>query len=150
VHSVSGKINYGGLKHNSLFLGLVLPSGGWQSLIIKELSRVQNKNCRNNPLKFSQPRFISFPQLFSVFGLSLKNRCFSNNQFKKYILFVLIYNVLIIRLTIVLSSFLRIKCLNYFRPNIRHNYSKMTLKSFPNTRLGPYVTKLFTAVIKVS
>ncbi len=30
VHSVFGEINYGGLKHN---LGLVLPSGGWQSLI---------------------------------------------------------------------------------------------------------------------
>ncbi len=29
-----GKINYGGLKHNSLYLGLVLPSGGWQSLIL--------------------------------------------------------------------------------------------------------------------
>jgi hypothetical protein len=27
VHSVFGKINYGGLKHNSLYLGLVLPSG---------------------------------------------------------------------------------------------------------------------------
>jgi hypothetical protein len=34
VHSVFGKINYGGLKHNSLYLALVLPSGGWQSLII--------------------------------------------------------------------------------------------------------------------
>jgi hypothetical protein len=33
VHSVFGEINYGGLKHNSLYLGLVLPSGGWQSLI---------------------------------------------------------------------------------------------------------------------
>ncbi len=33
VHSVFGKINYGSLKHNSLYLGLVLPSGGWQSLI---------------------------------------------------------------------------------------------------------------------
>jgi hypothetical protein len=28
VHSVFVKINYGGLKHNSLYLGLVLPSGG--------------------------------------------------------------------------------------------------------------------------
>jgi hypothetical protein len=28
VHSVFGKINYGGLKHSSLYLGLVLPSGG--------------------------------------------------------------------------------------------------------------------------
>ncbi len=28
AHSVFGKINYGGLKHNSLFLGLVLTSGG--------------------------------------------------------------------------------------------------------------------------
>jgi hypothetical protein len=28
VHSVFGKINYGGLKHISLYLGLVLPSGG--------------------------------------------------------------------------------------------------------------------------
>jgi len=28
LHSVFGKINYGGLKHNSLYLGLVLPSGG--------------------------------------------------------------------------------------------------------------------------
>ena len=27
VHSVFGKMNYGGLKHNSLYLGLVLPSG---------------------------------------------------------------------------------------------------------------------------
>jgi hypothetical protein len=26
VHSVFGKINYGGLKHNSLYMGLVLPS----------------------------------------------------------------------------------------------------------------------------
>jgi hypothetical protein len=34
VHSVFGKINYGGLKHNSLHLGLVLPSGGWQSLFV--------------------------------------------------------------------------------------------------------------------
>jgi hypothetical protein len=25
---VFGKINYGGLKHNSLYLGLVLPFGG--------------------------------------------------------------------------------------------------------------------------
>jgi hypothetical protein len=28
LHYVFGKINYGGLKHNSLYLGLVLPSGG--------------------------------------------------------------------------------------------------------------------------
>jgi hypothetical protein len=28
VHSVFGKINYGVLKHNSLYLGLALPSGG--------------------------------------------------------------------------------------------------------------------------
>jgi hypothetical protein len=28
VHSVFGKINYGGLKHSNLYLGLVLPSGG--------------------------------------------------------------------------------------------------------------------------
>jgi hypothetical protein len=28
VHYVFGKINYGGLKHNSLYLGLALPSGG--------------------------------------------------------------------------------------------------------------------------
>jgi hypothetical protein len=28
VHSVFGEINNGGLKHNSLYLGLVLPSGG--------------------------------------------------------------------------------------------------------------------------
>jgi hypothetical protein len=28
VHSVFGKINYGGLKHNNLYLGLVKPSGG--------------------------------------------------------------------------------------------------------------------------
>jgi hypothetical protein len=34
VHSVFGKINHGGLKHNSLYMGLVLPSGGWQSLIV--------------------------------------------------------------------------------------------------------------------
>ncbi len=27
MHSVFGKINYGVLKHNSLYLGLVLPSG---------------------------------------------------------------------------------------------------------------------------
>jgi len=33
VHSLFGKINYGGLKHNSLYLGLELPSDGWQSLI---------------------------------------------------------------------------------------------------------------------
>ncbi len=33
LHSVFGKINYGGLKHNSLYLGLGLPSSGWQSLI---------------------------------------------------------------------------------------------------------------------
>jgi hypothetical protein len=33
VHSVFGKINYGSLKHNSLYLVLVLPSGGWQSLL---------------------------------------------------------------------------------------------------------------------
>ncbi len=33
MHSVFGKINYGGLKHNSLYLGPVLPSGGGQSLI---------------------------------------------------------------------------------------------------------------------
>jgi hypothetical protein len=28
MHSAFCKINYGGLKHNSLYLGLVLPSGG--------------------------------------------------------------------------------------------------------------------------
>jgi hypothetical protein len=28
VHSVFGKINYDNLKHNSLYLGLVLPYGG--------------------------------------------------------------------------------------------------------------------------
>jgi hypothetical protein len=28
VHSVLGKINYGGLKHNSVYLRLVLTSGG--------------------------------------------------------------------------------------------------------------------------
>ncbi len=33
MHYVFGKTNYGGLKHNSLYLGLVLASGGWQSLI---------------------------------------------------------------------------------------------------------------------
>ncbi len=33
MHSVFGKINYGGLKCNSLYLGLVLQSSGWQSLI---------------------------------------------------------------------------------------------------------------------
>ncbi len=36
MHYVLGKINYGGLKHNSLYLGLVLLSGGWQSLIDAE------------------------------------------------------------------------------------------------------------------
>ena len=38
VNSVFGKINNGGLKHNSLYLGLVRPSGGWQSLIAILLS----------------------------------------------------------------------------------------------------------------
>jgi hypothetical protein len=33
VHYVFGKINHGGLKHSSLSLGLVLPSGGSQSHI---------------------------------------------------------------------------------------------------------------------
>ena len=33
MHSVFGKVNYGGLKHNSLYFGQVLPYGGWQSLI---------------------------------------------------------------------------------------------------------------------
>ncbi len=33
MHSVFGKINYGDLKPNSVYLGLVLPSGGCQSLI---------------------------------------------------------------------------------------------------------------------
>ncbi len=33
---VFGKINYGGWKHNSSYLGLVLPSGGWQSLIVDQ------------------------------------------------------------------------------------------------------------------
>ncbi len=28
MHSVFGKINYGGLKHNSFYSGLVLSSGG--------------------------------------------------------------------------------------------------------------------------
>jgi hypothetical protein len=28
VHSVFGEINYGGLKHNSIYLGLVVPSSG--------------------------------------------------------------------------------------------------------------------------
>ena len=32
MHSVLGKINYGGSKCSSLYLGLVLPSGGRQSL----------------------------------------------------------------------------------------------------------------------
>ncbi len=33
MHYVFGKINYGCLKHNSLYLGLMLPPGGLQSLI---------------------------------------------------------------------------------------------------------------------
>jgi hypothetical protein len=36
VHSVFGKINYGGLKHNSLYTGLVLPSGERKSLIAEK------------------------------------------------------------------------------------------------------------------
>ncbi len=34
VHYVFDKINYGSLKHSSLYLGLVQPSGGRQSLIV--------------------------------------------------------------------------------------------------------------------
>ncbi len=39
MHSVFGKINYGCLKH----LGLVQPSGGWQSLIEQLICTVQIK-----------------------------------------------------------------------------------------------------------
>jgi hypothetical protein len=57
VHSVLVTINYGGLKHNSLYLGLVLSSGGWQILIdcqqycisakclLKRQSRVVTPRC---------------------------------------------------------------------------------------------------------
>ncbi len=38
MHSVFDKIYYGGLKHNSIYLGLVLQSGGWQSLICMKLA----------------------------------------------------------------------------------------------------------------
>ncbi len=37
VHSVFGKINYGGLKHNRLYLGLVVPSG---ACVIKLITAV--------------------------------------------------------------------------------------------------------------
>ncbi len=39
MHSVFVKINYGGLKHNRLYLGLVSPSGGWQSPINSETNK---------------------------------------------------------------------------------------------------------------
>jgi hypothetical protein len=53
VHSVFGKINYGGLKHNSLYFGLILPSGGWQSLIAMEQRTLKNVNyCWNTELSF--------------------------------------------------------------------------------------------------
>ena len=37
VHSVFGKINYGGLKHNSLYLRLALPSVGDRASLHKNL-----------------------------------------------------------------------------------------------------------------
>ncbi len=40
MHYVFCKIYYGGLKHTSLYLGLVLPSGGWQSLIDQAIIHV--------------------------------------------------------------------------------------------------------------
>jgi hypothetical protein len=38
VHSVFGKINYGGLKHNSLYLGLVLQLVGDRASFYELLS----------------------------------------------------------------------------------------------------------------
>jgi len=49
VHSVVGKINYGGLKHNSLYLALVLPSGGWQSLIRYRAPHLHQTSSNETP-----------------------------------------------------------------------------------------------------
>ena len=65
MHSVFGKINYGGLKHNSLYLGLVLPSGGWQSLI-KTFLKIFEKTwsiSRNDTFRQFKLYFFYFIQL---------------------------------------------------------------------------------------
>ncbi len=68
MHSVFGKINYDGLKHNSLYLGLVLPSGGRQSLI--GMINIAEQNSRKMTITF-----ISFIEgvlgIFLGFGFIL-------------------------------------------------------------------------------
>ncbi len=44
-------MNYGGLKHNTLYLGLALPSGGWQSLIAAKNCAENESKIKNNPMQ---------------------------------------------------------------------------------------------------
>ncbi len=48
MHSVFGKINFGGLKRNGLYLGLVLPSGGRQSHIATRIYKNLKSEKENN------------------------------------------------------------------------------------------------------
>ncbi len=76
MHFVFGKINGGGLKHNSLYLELVLPSDGWQSLIWKWsfinlwLIKFYLKN-----LYFGEIVSVQTPKLIHTY-LTLKNNIF--------------------------------------------------------------------------
>ncbi len=67
MHSVFGKINSGGLKHNSLYVGLVLPSGGWQSLI-KSVFKLPLF-----PYSWSEHCILSFCHSVSIFMCILIN-----------------------------------------------------------------------------
>ncbi len=58
MHSVFGKINYGGLKHNSVYLGLVLPSGGWQNLIVSQFVCCHKSSSLQQSLKIFSPKRI--------------------------------------------------------------------------------------------
>ncbi len=77
MHSVFGKINYGGLKHNSLYLGLVLPSGGWQSLILKVLLFYNNSLkwiVTEKDLAYFEPQSVKQKKNFDSDAWSLYNK----------------------------------------------------------------------------
>jgi len=59
---VFGKINYGGLKHNSLYLGLVLPSGGDSLIKWHNVRLVKHKSIS----LFFKPLVKRFPSVSAV------------------------------------------------------------------------------------
>jgi len=73
VHSVLGKINYGGLKHISLYLGLVLPSGTephWFELVLdwsfeKASTKFQPMGCQSTRQEQTLPSFLFAFRLYT-------------------------------------------------------------------------------------